>query len=330
VAAIRITLAGVRLAAVLDALLDGRMPGAAPEPKARFAVLGDFDGRWPQTQAVAKMIREWKPDFILTVGDNSYRSKTGTTAIYQDVVALFADYIRPPGAADAEQTRFFPTLGNHDYEAGGSGFQKARIEEYAATFALPKTGDGLHYYEVVRPPVHCFALDSNQVRARTGPAKKLQTIYDQTALGSAQERWFRERLAASTAPWKIAYLHHPPHHSSTHHGSGSRAMRAWKFPESGITAVIAGHVHGYERIVQGTTGVFVTGLGGASFYPFHTARAKLAPGSQVRYPDPLPPRRDWPQHCGALFVEATPKEIQFEFRTVGSTEPVDRWSVTAP
>ncbi len=333
VAAVRITLAGVRLAAVLDALLDGRPPGggpAAPEAKTRFAVLGNFDGRWPQTQALARMIREWKPDFILTVGDNTARAKSGSTAIYQDVVALFPEHIRPPNAPDAGATQFFPTLGIHDYESSGSGIFKPRIDEYAATFALPKSGDGLHYYDVVRGPVHCFALDSNQVRVRDSATRKLVTAYDQTALGSEQEKWFREHLAASTAPWKIAYFHQPPNHSSTEDGSGSRAMRAWKLPEAGLTAIFAGHAHGYERMEQNKTGLFVSGLGGAALHPFHTEPAKLAPGSKKRFPDPLPPKAAWPQQCGALFVEATEKEIRFEFRTVGSAEPIDKWSVKAP
>lgn len=150
------------------------------------------------------------------------------------------------------------------------------------------------------------------------------------ALGSAQEKWFRERLAASTAPWKIAYFHHPPHHSSTHHGTGSAAMRAWNFPAAGLAAVFTGHVHGYERMEQNGAGIFVVGLGGAPIHAFHSAAAQHAPGSKKRFPHPLPPPAEWPRHCGALFVEATAQKITFEFRAVGHAAPIDRWSVTAP
>src|SRR6478672_6937259 len=58
-------------------------PGAAgadtgPPAALRFAVVGDYGNDSPDEAAVAALIRGWKPDFIITTGDNNYPG--GTTA----------------------------------------------------------------------------------------------------------------------------------------------------------------------------------------------------------------------------------------------------------
>ena len=95
--------------------------------------------------------------------------------------------------------------------------------------------------------MHFFALDSDP-REPHG-----------RSIHSEQARWLRERLASSTATWKIVYMHHPPYSSGSH---GSVEEMQWPYQEWGATAVLAGHDHVYERIVRDGFPYFVNGLGG--------------------------------------------------------------------
>ncbi len=124
------------------------------------------------------------------------------------------------------------TLGNHDgrYELG--------------TLQMPGT-----YYTRRAGDVQIFVLNSN-------------------AIGSRQTRWLRGALAASTAPWKIAVLHHPPYTCGGHLG-GIGVRRAWRpvFERYHVRLVLSGHDHNYQRFapVRGVTYV-VHGGGGAGLY----------------------------------------------------------------
>ena len=62
-------------------------------------------------------------------------------------------------------------------------------------------------------------------------------------------------LAASTAPWKIVYMHHPPYSSSQH---GSTPGMQWPFENWGASLVLTGHDHTYERILRDDNNVTVT------------------------------------------------------------------------
>jgi hypothetical protein len=73
----------------------------------------------------------------------------------------------------------------------------------------------------------------------------------------------------------------------------------WPFQAWGAHAVITGHDHTYERIVQNGFPYFVNGLGGRSLYSFGTPVS----GSQVRYN----------ANYGAQLVDATDQSITFSF-----------------
>jgi tartrate-resistant acid phosphatase type 5 len=298
----------------------------------RFAVIGDFGFAGDNnTAAVAQMINGWNPpaDFILTVGDNAYSDKTtpGTLIYQSDVLAFYKPWIKNPTEdPQAVQTRFFPTLGNHDMAFGGGGFVQARLDEYRRTFALPPNLDlpadspfRGRFYEFVRGPVHFYALDSNSVQGNNIAA------WNGNSPGPSQYQWFKAALdrakVAGTEKWHIPYFHHAPWHSGVEH-AGEVWMRKWKFDELGVTAVLCGHVHAYERLTVSGIPFFVTGLAGGSFYQF---RDRLDSHSAAHYP-PLPPHGNAAKRAasGALFVEATSETIRYEFRTVGAGV-IDPW-----
>ena len=107
--------------------------------------------------------------------------------------------------------------------------------------------------------------------------------------GSAQERWLRADLAATTKRCTIAYWHHPRFSSGSQHGSSITTRPLWQaLYEFGAEIVVSGHEHNYERFAPQTPGgvvdaakgirEFVVGTGGASHY--NDAATRL-PNSQV-------------------------------------------------
>ncbi len=103
-------------------------------------------------------------------------------------------------------------------------------------------------------------------------------------------------------------------------------MRKWKFEESGVTAVLSGHEHVYERLSINNVSFFINGIGGAELYGF---RQPYERGSQVRYPSPSASPKDKPLLFGATFVEASDQTITFETWNLKG-EMIDRWPTDAP
>ena len=197
--------------------------------------------------------------------------------------------------AGADTNRFFPTLGNHDWNTvDGDGMPFP----YLDYFKLPqRESDNERYYDFVWGPVHFFALDSDSREP------------DGVGRSSAQASWLQSRLAESTAAWKIVYAHHPPYSSGLH---GSIEWMRWPFSEWGATAFLGGHDHLYERLVMEGFPYFINGLGGGNIYFFKIPLE----GSEVRYNDDY----------GAMLVEATEAYINFKFIN-RSGEIIDSYSL---
>ncbi len=224
-------------------------PSPTPDyPPVFFAVIGDFGQAGPVEEAVAQLVREQQPDFIVTVGDNNYPNGNPNTWD-ENVTAYYGDYI--------EREAFFPAWGNHDW-----GYYRKRLPGAELVPYLP---GNRRYYDFVRGPVHFFVLDSNwQEPAGATPQSK-------------QARWLQERLAASTTPWQVVVLHHAPFSSGRH---GSLERMQWPYAAWGADLVLAGHDHTYERIERDGLTYVVNGVGGhPSLYPFEN----LVAGSIFRF-----------------------------------------------
>ena len=308
--------------------------GASYLSSVRFAAIGDFGSDTSDELAVANLVKNSiNPEFIITVGDNNY-SNDGTTAGWDSVLGdYYGIYIKYPAgstsphAPGATTNAFFPALGNHDWDAGG---QDIYFELPGAEIPGSNTSGSERYYDFVRGPVHFFVIDSNP--AGTGGSAP----GDGRSATSAQGAWLQAQLAASTAPWKIVYMHHPPYSSSSNHGS--EVAMQWPYEDWGATMVLAGHDHVYERIIRddNSDGVdfayITTGAGGRSLYAFPTSG--LISGSQM--------------HCGsggsggdfinsvsncygATMIDATSTSLTIEYWSVenGGTL-VDRYTVGTP
>ena len=114
--------------------------------------------------------------------------------------------------------RFWPTLGNHDYDRG--------LTNYTNYFTLPNNE---RYYAA--PPVddiQFFVVNANDQEP------------DGTSSTSKQAMWLKGALAASTATWKIVLFHQPAYSSGE---QGNTLNMRWPFQQWGASAVINGHDH---------------------------------------------------------------------------------------
>ncbi len=165
--------------------------------EARFAVLGDF-GAGVGSQAVADLIGRMGVDFVVTVGDNSY----GTTVPIDDQIGRYysnyiGNYTGAYGSGSAIN-RFFPTLGNHDYDDLG-------INAYLNYFTLPGNE-------------HFFIVDSEDNEP------------DGNSVNSVQAQWLHAGLASSDSDYNIVVFHEPSYSSGVH---GPDTRMQWPFEALG-------------------------------------------------------------------------------------------------
>lgn len=266
-----------------------------------FAVIGDFGIAGEKEAAVAALVKSWQPEFIITTGDNNYPSGSAST-IDVNIGQYYSEYIYPyTGVYTATETvnRFFPSLGNHDWDSDDA---QAYLDYFPIDSSVANSGSSQNerYYDFVQGPVHFFVVDSD-IREPDG-----------IRFDSKQGEWLQTQLAASQTPWQIVYLHHPPYSSGWH---GSSHLLRWPFAEWGADAVLAGHEHSYERVLQDGIPYFINGSGGQSLRMF------LVPvsGSQVRYKD----------DNGAMWVQATETAVTFQFFSIANGgELIDSYEIT--
>jgi len=228
-------------------------------PSTRFVIIGDYGLSGPNEANVAALVARLKPDFVITTGDNNYPLGEAET-IDENIGRYFHEFIAPyrgKFGAGAEQNRFFPSLGNHDWYATGA-------QPFLDYFSLPNNE---RYYQLVRGDVELFALDSDFAEP------------DGNTADSKQARWLQARLGAASAPWRLVFFHHPPYSSAAVHGS-TLEMR-WPFAEWGASIVYAGHDHTYERLSVDGFPYIVNGVGGSDLYSI----VEPIPGSLVRHAD---------------------------------------------
>jgi alkaline phosphatase len=185
---------------------------------------------------------------VFTAGDNTYDD--GTASEYSRCYA-------PSWGAFRSRTR--PALGNHEYNTGGAG---ASFDYFGSR--LGERGKG--YYSYNLGAWHIVVLNSNR-------------RYVSTDATSAQLRWLKADLAATTRRCILAYWHHPRFYSG-----GDSVPPPYPPVKSfwdalyagGADVVINAHQHFYERFApQAHSGSadpqgireFIVGTGGKSTGP---------------------------------------------------------------
>lgn len=200
------------IAGVLVQAVEIALPNRADSLK--FAVIGDSgSGTTRQYQLAAQFSeahRAYPFSFVLMLGDNIYGRETA-----RDFERKFE---RPYKSVLEAGIPFYAALGNHD---------EPNIQIHYKPFNM----DGQRYYRFRKGDAEFFALDS-------------------TYMSTAQVKWIEQALADSSAKWKIAYMHHPMYSSGKRHGSDLdlRAFLEPLFVKYGVSVVLAGHEHFYERL----------------------------------------------------------------------------------
>jgi tartrate-resistant acid phosphatase type 5 len=224
--------------------------GANEAPSSlRFFVLGDW-GRegCVEQKAVALAMGGFgtkiKPEFVASVGDNFYETGVKSTndpkwkSSFEDVYT-----------APSLQVPWYAVLGNHD----GYGNPDAQIE-YAKSnkrWRMPAKWYSVSQKLSDGTAIDLFFLDSDPYQGNT--AERLVAgghlkLSDTTA----QLAWIDSALAASKAPWKFVFLHHPLRSHGKHEAEAAANASRFeaRFVRNGIAAVFAGHDHDLQHIVE--------------------------------------------------------------------------------
>lgn len=182
----------------------------------------------------------------------------GTVAALGDIVYDGGDLEHFQKCYDPSWGRFKdrtrPVVGNHEYVVSGAA-------GYFDYFGAAAGERGKGYYSFDTGGWHVVVLNTNCAKVSC-------------AVGSPQEQWLRQDLAASPAACTAALAHHP-RYSSGEHGDTLSTQPLWRaLWDDGVELMLAGHDHHYERFqplsadgVPATgTGIreFVVGTGGRS------------------------------------------------------------------
>lgn len=270
-----------------------------------FAVVGDYGDNSAQEDSVARMIKSWNPEFIITTGDNNYPLGSSST-IQNNIGKHYCDYIYNPDAPESlrcngkatqeKVNRFFPCPGNHD------NYSVPAIQPYLDFFTLP--GDERNY-DFTWGPVHFFSIN-------TGKSALI-------GQDSEEAKWLQKAAKESNLPFKFVYFHHPPY-STGNHGSAT-AMR-WPFQDCGVNAVFNGHEHFYLRVNDNTTTnapVYIVSGNGGNDHLYNCDANSLDTNRFSLKCDN--------QHWGALKVKVTATKAIIEYYTINSTIPWDTYVI---
>ena len=234
-----------RPAALLAVLLAGVSAGAQTitlpnkESSVRFAVMGDTGrgdtGQIEMGRMMEAVHGKFPFTFVVMVGDNMYGADTPG-----DYVKKFE---QPYKNLIAKGVKFYAALGNHDNP--NQRFYKQFNMNGERFYTFRGSAGGLA--KLTEGGVRFFAIDSNY-------------------LDKSQLDWLSKELAASGSEWKICFFHHPLYSSGRTHGSAleTRAVLEPMFVKAGVSVVLTGHDHFYERI-KPQKGIlhFVVGAGGS-------------------------------------------------------------------
>jgi len=196
----------------------------------------------PGVQLTGQLIKSL-PYPVLAVGDPAYPNGTSEE---------FARCYAPHWGSFKDRT--YPAPGNHEYGT-------ANAAGYFSYFGARAGEIGKGYYSFDLGAWHIVSLNSNRELEADAP----------------QQQWLEADLRRHQQRCVLAYWHHP-RYSSGPHGSNEKIQAMWALLQKhGVSVVVSGHEHIYERFVpmnaQGEVDPvhgmrsFVVGTGGAKLYP---------------------------------------------------------------
>lgn len=199
-------------------------------PEVRFAVKGDWGWGGPEQAAISRRVcgEHRRAPFRFLL-------TTGDNFTNPDGVATSTNYTEPERCIIRSGLRWRAAWGNHDL-AGDS----------TATVL----GSRRRWFTFTHGPLRVIVLDSNRPD------------------DPAQLRFLRRVLRTARQPAIVVAAHHPTRTLGFH--APSRVQRRdWEplFRRWGVSLVLQGHNHAYERLVVDGVTYITTGGGGAPVYP---------------------------------------------------------------
>ena len=202
-----------------------------------------------QHAGTADLVQSLAPTVVLPLGDTQYDS--GSPSEY-------AQSYDPTWGAFRSTSR--PAVGNHEYRTTGAGGYYGYFGALAGDPAK-----GYYSYDIQGPTFRWHLVSLNTECAQVGGC----------GVGSPQEVWLRQDLAANPHVCTLAYSHRPRFSSGSVIGSSSsKAPLFQALYDAGADLFLSGHAHHYERFAPQTAagaidplGVtqFVVGTGGDDF-----------------------------------------------------------------
>ena len=223
----------------------------------RFVAVGDTGDGSAAEKLVAYQIGLTKPDFLVHTGDYVYSN--GRASEYQsNLFPIYnAERASPStGGPLMRQIPFYPVLGNHDV----FGQNLNKVADGLAAFyynSLPLNGP--RYASEIK------AIGNDSLLRSAGGARWPAMANYTFRYGSAfflcldsnsymnpvdpiLLKWIKERLGETKAKWKIVVTHAAPFSSAKKHYDYQPMRKlAPIFEQYGVSLVLAGHVHGYQR-----------------------------------------------------------------------------------
>jgi hypothetical protein len=232
-------------------------PPAPAEGPLRIATYGDNrDGPGPHATLLAQMV----------VADPHVIVHTGDVVRYNEDEAGWESYFTTTLPL-ARRVPVILALGNHELsnKRVGSAAARTRVMRHMPAVADTLASD-------LRAPWGAFHV-------RVGPALFISLDSNNALRAGSPQYQFVERVLAARGDARFVFV--AMHHgfvSAGRHGPHPDGADMYALLQAeGITAVLAGHDHTYQRILQGRLTTVVSGGGGAPLY----ARTHVIPGVQA-------------------------------------------------
>jgi len=153
--------------------------------------------------------------------------------------------------------------GNHDWDGTNE-------TTFATYYDLSSNNNvGKFYYSVVLGEMEFFVINDNpEDTENTGGINATAANFQASTMG----QWIVNKIAASTARWKIVVLHHPAYSSSS--ANSGYASNRWGWSGLGVHLVLQSHNHGIERINKDGIYFFTCAMGGGAHHGWSTKLAE--------------------------------------------------------
>ena len=249
----------------------------APQPFT-FAVIGDFGvgirkdrgGQRRIAEVLDRAVDEHQIRFVLTTGDNIYRSGGFLGIIGGDTGDQDDDWYftyHQPYRYIINRVPVYPSIGNHDADETESKDDRAQVidnfyvnERVAGEEAAGRasTEPGLFYRFRFGSTLECICIDTS---------KEPDHFHGRLFNHDKHQEFLKAALpdlqGAAPTMWRIPFGHHPPFCAGPQHrNTDGMEPLIDQFERAGVRLVLSGHEHNFQHAHHNLVNYIVTGGAG--------------------------------------------------------------------